>query len=560
MPPENSSSNMEDKSESALNNDSTEPKTEQTTSSMEPKNTLGNVPEASKKKSRKLLPLVGVLLVMGAAVAGYVVLGKDSTKDTKQVAQAEVKNDIALLKVGLQTDNIQNELPENDNNYGPTTAIFYQTHEALVAFEDSTQLKPRIAESWTNPDSVTWSFKIANNRTFHTGKKLTAKDVVASLKVMKESGFWDTNFVTVDTISLDPMDDSVLIIKTRTPDAVLLNRLSLLPIYDVEYKPGMSWASGTGAYTLKEGSAPTKDGIELVAVDSYPLGRPYVRAISYINHSDDKTYADNVVAGKFDIANIEAIETTKLDQNLDVRKLKSLGSFFASLNNDRPNGPLRDKKVREALSHIIQGKEFVDVADSEIATQIVPPEVPGYTTAIKGYAYDLEKAKSLLVEAGYKKPSDLTLRFGYLAGAQDNDAVILVAQLKAAGITVVEESASKGSEFIKQINNEQYDIILYSYSTGINDLTDIALDVAGSAGLYKQYANPAIDALVATANAEFDRAKRLVKLQDINKAIAEDYGIIPLRTSIYDLVIRKDIVCKEDNGQECYFWKTYSTK
>src|SRR5262249_22653644 len=65
--------------------------------------------------------------------------------------------------------------------------------------------------------------------------------------------------------------------------------------------------------------------------------------------------------------------------------------------------PLDDLKVRQALNMAINKDRIVKIINGRAtpATQVLPPLMPGYDKAYKGYAYDPAKAKRLLAEAGF---------------------------------------------------------------------------------------------------------------------------------------------------------------
>ena len=64
--------------------------------------------------------------------------------------------------------------------------------------------------------------------------------------------------------------------------------------------------------------------------------------------------------------------------------------------------PFDNVKVRQAVNMAINKERIVKLINGRAvpATQALPPAMPGYNPDNKGYAYDPEKAKALLAEAG----------------------------------------------------------------------------------------------------------------------------------------------------------------
>jgi len=66
--------------------------------------------------------------------------------------------------------------------------------------------------------------------------------------------------------------------------------------------------------------------------------------------------------------------------------------------------PLDDLKVRQALNMAVNKERITRIVNGRAtpADQVLPPLMPGYNAAYKGYPYDVAKAKALLAEAGLK--------------------------------------------------------------------------------------------------------------------------------------------------------------
>ena len=98
--------------------------------------------------------------------------------------------------------------------------------------------------------------------------------------------------------------------------------------------------------------------------------------------------------------------------NVEVRP--PFNVFYMGLNPTN-NEKLKDLKVRQAIYHAINREQLVQSQLPEgatVATQFVPDTIDGYNAQVEAYAYDPDKAKSLLQEAGAE---GMTLKFAWPA-------------------------------------------------------------------------------------------------------------------------------------------------
>ena len=109
--------------------------------------------------------------------------------------------------------------------------------------------------------------------------------------------------------------------------------------------------------------------------------------------------------GELDVANQmpgDLLETIKKDQNLRLVPLKGAPVWLEPMSFDGPDSPLKDVRVRQALSMAIDRKGFSDAEFGGLGTlegNWIPHDWPG---AIERPTppFDVAKAKQLLAEAG----------------------------------------------------------------------------------------------------------------------------------------------------------------
>src|SRR5205085_11635248 len=118
--------------------------------------------------------------------------------------------------------------------------------------------------------------------------------------------------------------------------------------------------------------------------------------------------------------------------------------YYLGLNLRSPK--FSDKRVRQALAHLLDIPSILKTVYYNLGEQVIGPVNPAkkkeYNNEIIPYAFDPEKAKSLLADAGWKdsngdgivdrmidgKKQEFTIDFIYNAGNEERKAVGLIFQ------------------------------------------------------------------------------------------------------------------------------------
>jgi peptide/nickel transport system substrate-binding protein len=265
---------------------------------------------------------------------------------------------------------------------------------------------------------------------------MTADDVVYSYEQAKKNEY--INNVYLNSIaSIVAINPQQIEIKTSQPDPVLLNKLTFLMIIDAKGNGEVSPVYGTGAFTLKKGTKPSEDKIELVAFDDYHGGRVQTRELTLIRTDSDEQSTDLLLKGKGNIAgdflpsNIPALDKKKMYR---IPYTSYSTTFLAPVTN-KP-GPLQKQEVRKALQYSLDVPKIIEATglSAKQSSQLVTSLIPGYNPAIPEVSQDIEKAKQLLSEAGY--PNGVTLDFIYSPAAPSELIKEVIRQSALAGITL----------------------------------------------------------------------------------------------------------------------------
>lgn len=236
--------------------------------------------------------------MVGGFVGWWYVSQNSLKNDTKEtVAQ---KKEIKKLTIATVDGPLDSFFPDTGEISDYHYIINSQVAEGLVAYENQTDIVPRLASTWTNPDELTWRFNLKKGVKFHTGKTMTADDVVYSINLAKKFEERDIYVGTIDSIKV--ISPYVVEIKTKEPYAVLLNKLTLVHIVDSKTVPATNTLTGgTGPYIVKPNTTPSENQLDLVAFDDYHGGRPLTRALSFRVVDSEDAAIEAVRSGKTNI-------------------------------------------------------------------------------------------------------------------------------------------------------------------------------------------------------------------------------------------------------------------
>ena len=166
------------------------------------------------------------------------------------------------------------------------------------------------------------------------------------------------------------------------------------------------------------------------------------------------------------------------DKGFQIQNRPAFNILYLAFNQG--NEALQDVKVRQAINYAIDKEALLKASlppGSKPAIQFMPDLVNGYNPDVTQYPYDVEKAKSLLKEAGQE---NLTLKFAYPTGVSrpymptpEDTFQVLKSQLEAAGIKITPVSAKWSPDYLDMTKTEagakKRDIHLLGWTGDYND-------------------------------------------------------------------------------------------
>ena len=276
---------------------------------------------------------------------------------------------------------------------------------------------------------------------------------------------------------------------------------------------------GTGPYKLDswaKGSA-----ITLTKWDGYrDAAKIKVKKVIFRFINDPAAQVAALLAGDIDgmprFGALQALKQFQGDKRFVVEVGSTSGKGIVAINNKK--APLNDVRVRRAISHAIDRKAFIDGAQEglgrPIGSHFAPTDL-GYQDLTKVYAYDPEKAKALLKEAGVTTPLNLTLTLPPPAYARKGGEII-AAQLAKVGINAKIENV-EWAQWLSGPFKGNFDLTIINHVEPLDYATAYA-----DPNYYYGYDSAVFRGLVATLAATSDQKEKGRLWREIQRQLAED--------------------------------------
>ncbi|MCE5973489.1 ABC transporter substrate-binding protein [Sinirhodobacter sp. WL0062] len=413
------------------------------------------------------------------------------------------------------------EPPNLDPTAGAAAAIdevvYANLFEGLTRFAPDGSVLPALARSWdVSEDGSTYTFHLAQGVTFHDGSTFDAEDVKFSLdRARAEDSANAQKALFKGIASVEVIDPATVKVTLSAPDGAFPFKMAWGDAVILAPESATDAAThpvGTGPFQFGEWAQ--GDHVTLTAYPGYWGDKPALNSATFRFISDPTAAFAAMMAGDVDaFPNFPAPETLiqfQSDPRFKVIVGSTEGETILAMNNRK--APLDDIRVREAISHAINRQDVIDGAMFGYGTPIgshFAPHNPDYQDLTALSAYDPEKSKALLAEAG---ASDLTLRLALPPPTYARrGGEIIAAQLGAVGIKT-EISNLEWAQWLEQVfKGKDFDLTIVSH-TEPADINIYARD-----DYYFGYAKPAFQELMA----ELDRTTDAGERSRINHAAQE---------------------------------------
>ncbi|NJL72058.1 MAG: ABC transporter substrate-binding protein [Candidatus Competibacteraceae bacterium] len=304
------------------------------------------------------------------------------------------------------------------------------------------------------------------------------------------------------------------------------------------------WQKRIGTGPFKWADYKQDQYIVLERYNDYYLGAPKLDKIVYQMYTDASTQIGALMSGQIDTT---AYETTIISpndaallekqNNLDIVVMEKGSPSFLLLNHKKEWG---DVRIRKALRYAID-------VDSMLKA-IYPGAKPAYTllpqswaqpTDMEKYAYDPEKAKQLLKEAGWSGRS-VDFVYHYPDELSRNLIVAIQQYLAIVGVNIKPRKVDPPTLNAMYLSGD-YDMGLLGQGMGL-DPSGGEMQVKSGEVLSLGYSNAKVNALFDKGKSIAKREDRAAVYQDISKILNDELPQVYLWYDIRHLGFNKRVV------------------
>lgn len=413
-----------------------------------------------------------------------------------------------------------------------TAVVSSHVFDTLVVRDPVTgELGPRLATSWQAENPTTWLFRLREGVTFHDGADFTSADVKASLERVRAlegplAPLW------APVAAVETPDPLTVRITTSEPLGTVPVSATLLfigPAAQMENDGFFDNPVGLGPFRFVSWTPDAE--LRMEANPDYWGGAPGLQSIVIRDIPETAARVTALETGEIDFTyGLSADQLPALQENdeLSIASTPSFAYYFNWFNAQR--APFTDARVRRALAHALDVDTIVrDLLPGvgQRAQAPIPSTVFGFAPQTP-YAYDPERARGLLTEAGLPDGFETTLQWNPGSGPQDRELVLaMISYWDAIGVRVqnLEKERAQWLEDLLALNWDM-NFQTNTVRTGDADFTLRRLYV--SSANRNGYANPELDRILAEAAAAIDPETRAGLYAQANKIIWDEaVGIFP---------------------------------
>lgn len=497
---------------------------------------------------KKWIALVLLVSLAGAALSGCGGGSRNETPespDAPETQQTTGRAGTNELVVGIAQD-LDSSLDPHKTVKAGTREVMFNVFEGLVKPTPSGDLTPAIAEDYTvSEDRMTYTFTLREGVKFHNGDAVTAEDVKYSLE--RCAAATETGIVQVEAFSviqsIDIPDEKTVRITISEPSNEFISYLTTA-ILPAGYTEQDTKPVGTGPFRFVSRTA--QDAIVLERFDGYWGTPAQLDKVTLKIMENADSLMMSMQSGAIDLtAHLTSDQVSQLEADFNVAE--GTMNLVQAMYLNNAEKPFDDVRVRQALSYAVDKQQIIDLAfdgyGSPIGSSMYPAFGKYFDDSLTGYyPHDVEKARSLLAEAGYPDGFEMTITVPSNYKPHMETAEVLVQQLAEVGVKASIQPVEWESWVSDVYAGRQFQATVVGVDASNMTARALLERFTSTAGNnFINYSNAEYDALFAQAVASYDDAAQTAVYKQMLANLTENAANVYIQ-DLADLVaVRKGV-------------------
>jgi peptide/nickel transport system substrate-binding protein len=421
-----------------------------------------------------------------------------------------------------------------------------ERNNETLAFE------PKLAERWEiSDDKKFFTFYLRKGVKWHDGTPVTIEDIIYSFNRIMDPKVASPHLRVYyqEIESVTKVAPGIVRFKYKRPYFMALNFCGGIPILprhlyelseDFNRSPQSRAPVGNGPYRFVHWK--TGRSIRLERNPDYWGEKPAIKDLEFRIVAEDTVTLQILKKGRLDFAGLRPIQwvkqtnSKKFNQKFEKYKYYTPGYSFIGWNLRRPY--FKDKKVRRALTHLINRKAILETISFGLGKVVTGPfytEGIEYDRTVKPLPYDPERAYQLLREAGWvdndgdgvRERDGVPFAFEFLipSGRRFTEqlSTIIKEDFRKAGIEVTIQKL-EWALFTLKLNDRSFDAVTLGWSFGFEqDPYQVWHSSQVERGSnFVGFADENADRWIDQGRVTFDREKRAKLYHKLHRLIHEE--------------------------------------
>ena len=366
--------------------------------------------------------------------------GREQTNATPAISQPRAGG---TLRIGIPGDIVPSAVPHyvHPANYQLNSLVY----DTLLSYDVHLNPQPALATAWTwSADFRRLTVTLRPGVRFHSGRPFTSQDAKSNLERLRSPAVSSQWRNYAELMHVDAPEPGTLVINYDSPLKSSLDALALTfmadPLTFDQISEGRSFV-GTGPFRFKEWAQADHLAVERNP-DYWQPGKPYLDGVVLRVLTSPATAGATLEGDALDwLSGVPAQDAKRLstDSAYEVLLSGNGGTFFI-VGFDVSMPELADRRVRQAFAYALNRPRLVEVALSGFGRPACipwPRQSIGYDAVQdQAYGYDLNRARSLLQEAGWDTAREVPLLVPSFLMLTKEMAEIVQADLASVGVKV----------------------------------------------------------------------------------------------------------------------------